>query len=164
MLELYLIRHGIAAAPESYESDEERPLKDEGRQKTKKMAHQLSELKLHFDLILTSPLVRARQTAMILQTAGLSSQVEESEHLGFDGDIYNWLPWLDTWRQKGGSSLALVGHEPNLVSWAETLVWGTPRQGLILKKAGVIGLMLPETGSPVGHSYLFWLVPPRLLL
>ena len=164
MLELYLIRHGIAAAPESYETDEERPLTDEGVEKTKKVAKRLSQLKLHFDLILTSPLLRARQTALILQTAGLSSQIEESDHLGFDGDIYNWLPWLEIWQQKGGSCLALVGHEPNLSNWAETLVWGSPRGSLIVKKAGVIGLTLPQTGSPVGHSYLFWLVPPRLLL
>ncbi len=164
MLELYLIRHGIAAAPESYESDDERPLTDEGVEKTKKVAKRLSQLKLHFDLILTSPLLRARQTALILQTTGLSSQLEESDYLKFDGDIYNWLPWLETWQQGGGSCLALVGHEPNLSNWAETLVWGSPRGSLIFKKAGIIGLTLPQSGSPVGHSYLFWLVPPRLLL
>lgn len=164
MLELYLIRHGIAADPENYTNDAERPLTDEGKQKTKKVAKRLSDLKLQFDLILTSPLLRARQTAEILQASGLSSHLEESEQLTFDGDLYNWLNWLETWRQTGGTCLALVGHQPILGDWAETLVWGNPRGGLILKKAGAIGLVLPETGSPVGHSHLFWLTPPRLLL
>ena len=179
MLELYLIRHGIAGDAESYETDAERSLTNEGKQKTKKVAKRLFDLKLHFDLILTSPLVRARQTAAILQAVGLSSQLEESDHLATDGDIHNWLVWLETWRRDSASAmlsdmprarlrsrprLALVGHEPNLASWAETLVWGSARGGLILKKAGVIGLQLPETGSPVGNSYLFWLVSPKLLL
>lgn len=164
MLELYLIRHGIAADPENYTNDAERPLTDEGKQKTKKVAKRLSDLKLQFDVILTSPLLRARQTAEILQASGLSSHLEESEQLKFDGDLYNWLNWLEAWRQRGGTCLALVGHQPSLGDWAETLVWGNPRGGLILKKAGAMGLVLPETGSPVGHSHLFWLTPPRLLL
>jgi phosphohistidine phosphatase len=164
MIELYLIRHGIAADPESYANDEERPLTDEGKQKTKKVAKRLCELKLDFDLILTSPLVRARQTAEILQAAGLSSHLEDSTDLGFNGDIHNWLNWLETWRQTGGTCLALVGHQPNLGNWAETLVWGEGRGNLVVKKAGIIGVTIPETGSPIGQSQMFWLTPPRMLL
>jgi phosphohistidine phosphatase len=164
MLELYLIRHGIAADPESCDRDEDRPLTDEGKQKTKKVAKRLSELNLHFDLILTSPLQRSRQTAEILQAAGLSSVVEESAELAFDGDIYKWLDWLETWRQTGGTKLALVGHEPCLSTWAEMLIWWSSQGKLVLKKAGIIGLTLPETESPIGRSSLFWLTPPRMLL
>lgn len=66
-MELYLIRHGIAAERGTYPKDEERPLTEKGRAKTQKVAQRLYALGLRFDFILTSPLVRARQTAEILK-------------------------------------------------------------------------------------------------
>ncbi len=165
-MELYLIRHGIAVERLIDTKDEERSLTEIGRQKTRKVAQRLDELGLRFDLILTSPLVRSRQTAEILYSFGLSSQMEESTSLAPDGDIYTWLGWLEQWRQvtSGSLVLALVGHEPALGEWAEILVWGEARSGLVLKKAGIIGLTLPEAGSAVGRSQLFWLTPPKFLL
>ncbi|MEH1949782.1 MAG: histidine phosphatase family protein, partial [Nostoc sp.] len=58
-MELYLIRHGIAEDKGLGIKDEERSLTKEGRQKTEKVAQKLVKLGLNFDLILTSPLVRA---------------------------------------------------------------------------------------------------------
>lgn len=164
MMELYIIRHGLAGERGTYANDDERPLTDEGMRRTKQVAKRLRELDIHFDLIQTSPLVRAKQTAEILQTVGLSKKLEESVHLKPDGEINGWLEWLQTWRQEGSGSLAIVGHEPNLGEWTEQLLWGEPRQSLLVKKAGVIGLMLPDDSSPIGHSQLFWFTPPRLLL
>ncbi|MCL1467438.1 phosphohistidine phosphatase SixA [Argonema galeatum] len=163
MVELYLIRHGIAAEPEEYPNDADRPLTDEGKRKTRKVAARLSELNLRFDLILSSPLVRARQTADILKTAKLSDQLEESIDLASDGDMEAWLSWFEQWRQKGDSTLALVGHQPNLGNWAEILIWGEARGRLVVKKGGALGLTLPGTGSPVGRSQLFWLASPKFL-
>lgn len=161
---LYLIRHGIAADLQEGESDEARSLTDEGHRKTKQVAKRLRKLDIDFDLIVTSPLLRARQTAAILQAVGLSAKIEESQYLAPDGDLESWLSWLGEWRQAGGSSLALVGHQPDLANWAERLVWGEARERLVLKKAGVIGLQLPEAESPVGRCLLFMLAPPKLLL
>jgi phosphohistidine phosphatase len=161
--ELYIVRHGLAGERGTYANDDERPLTDEGICKTKRVANRLHELGLRFDLILTSPLVRARQTADILQHAGLSSKLEESTYLVPGGDFNGWLNWLQQWQQERGKCLAIVGHEPDLGEWAERLTWGEARQQLILKKAGVVGLILPQSGSPVGRSQLFWLTPPRLL-
>lgn len=163
-MHLYLIRHGIAAEPEEYETDEERPLTKEGASKTRKVAQRLYKIDIQFDLILTSPLLRASQTAQILQTAGLSSQIEESSALAPSGDIHNWLEWYEQWQETGRLHLALVGHQPDLGNWAETLLWGRAQDALILKKAGIIGLILPETGSPVARSQMFWLTPPKFLL
>ena len=165
-MELYLIRHGIAADREAYANDEERPLTDKGRQKTDKVAKQLRQKGLHFDLILTSPLVRARETAAILLDVGLSSQVEEFTSLAPDGDINTWVSWLKEWQQNAKSDrcIALVGHQPDLGNWAETLVWGEAKEKLVLKKAGVIGLNIPETKIPIGHSELFLLISPKWLL
>jgi phosphohistidine phosphatase len=164
-MELYLIRHGIAEESETNIKDEERKLTKEGRQKTEKVAQKLVKLGLSFDLIVTSPLVRAQQTAGILIAAGLSSQLEESPHLAPDGHISNWLvDWLEPKNYSQNTQLALVGHEPCLSQWAEILLWGEVKASLVLKKAGMIGIKLPETGSPLGRSQMFWLTPPKYLL
>jgi phosphohistidine phosphatase len=160
---LYLIRHGIAADRLDGQKDEERALTEEGASKTKQVAKKLRDLDIRFDLILTSPLVRARQTAEILQSAGLSGKIEESSDLAPDGEISSWLETLERWCDGGGSSLALVGHQPDLGNWAEILVWGEARQGLVLKKAGIIGLLLPDTGTAAGRCSMFWLSSPKLL-
>ena len=164
-MELYLIRHGIAVERKPEIEDEERELTTEGREKTRKVAKRLYSLGLRFELILTSPLVRSRQTAEILQSCGLSSQIEESSCLAPSGNLQTWLSWL--YRQQMLSTdtqLAMVGHQPDLGQWAEILLWGEARSVLVLKKAGIIGLKLPEAGSPVENSQLFWLTPPKFLL
>ncbi|MEH1850752.1 MAG: phosphohistidine phosphatase SixA [Nostoc sp.] len=164
-MELYLIRHGIAEDQGLGIKDEDRSLTKEGQQKTEKVAQKLVKLGLSFDLILTSPLVRARQTAEILIAEKLSSQLEESSHLAPDGQISSWLKdWLEPKNYSQNTQLALVGHEPNLSNWAEILLWGEAKASLVLKKAGMIGIKLPETGSPLGRSQMFWLTPPKYLL
>ncbi|MBW4519411.1 MAG: phosphohistidine phosphatase SixA [Scytolyngbya sp. HA4215-MV1] len=163
-LHLYLIRHGLAAEHGSYANDDERPLTEEGRQKTRQVAKQLRQLGLQFNLMLTSPLVRARQTADILQKEHLAARLEESALLAGGVDIRLWLEWLTQWQRTDPACLALVGHEPDLSAWAEILLWGEASDRLILKKAGVIGLQLPDRGDPIGNSQLFWLTPPRFLL
>ncbi|WP_413172762.1 phosphohistidine phosphatase SixA [Anabaena azotica] len=164
-MELYLIRHGIAQEHQPGLKDEERQLTKEGRQKTEKVAQRLLKLDLHFDLILTSPLVRAQQTAEILIAAGLSSQLEISHYLSFEGDINSWLKdWLEIRNYTQQTTIALVGHEPCLSSWAEILLWGEAKERLVLKKAGMIGIKLPDDGSPLGRSQMFWLTPPKYLL
>ncbi|MGH1396495.1 MAG: phosphohistidine phosphatase SixA [Trichormus sp.] len=164
-MELYFIRHGIAEEQQAGIKDEERQLTKEGRQKTEKVAQRLVKLGLQFDLIVTSPLVRARQTAEILLEVGLSSQMEESNHLAPNGHISSWLDyWLQPKNFAQNTQLAVVGHEPCLSNWAEILLWGEAKDSLVLKKAGMIGVKLPESGSPVGQSHMFWLTPPRYLL
>ncbi|MGG6297554.1 phosphohistidine phosphatase SixA [Leptolyngbya sp. AN02str] len=164
-LELYIIRHGLAGEHGSYANDNERPLTEEGVRKTQQVAQRLLELGLKFDVLLTSPLVRARQTAEILQQAGLSKHLDESATLAPGGSLQEWLGWLDTWRNSAkGDRIAIVGHEPGLSEWAEQLAWGSIHHCLVLKKAGVIGLSLPSHGTPLGQSELFWLTPPRFLL
>jgi phosphohistidine phosphatase len=166
-MELYIIRHGIAGDrdPIKYPNDEERPLTEPGRARTKKVAQRLKEKELRFDIILTSPLVRARQTAEILQKEGLCDRLEEFTALAPDGDIQNWVNWwLESKYNKENSCIALVGHQPDLGNWAEILIWGSSKEKLILKKAGIFGLLLPEGETPIGNSELFLLTSPKWLL
>ncbi|USR93211.1 phosphohistidine phosphatase SixA [Phormidium yuhuli AB48] len=169
MPQLYLIRHGIAADrnPQTYPDDRQRPLTDAGVKKTRKIAKRLAELGLQFDHLLTSPLIRAQQTADILHNAKLSPQPEIFPALAPCGPIQDWLNWYNTLpktSKNGDVAIAVVGHEPDLGQWAEQLIWGEVREKLIVKKAGVIGVNLPDDGEIIGQSTLFWLVPPRFLL
>ncbi len=161
---IYLIRHGIATERGTYRNDGDRPLTDAGIDKTKRVANRLLELDVTFDLILSSPLVRATQTAAILHAAKLSSSVALSEDLAPDGDMHTWLAWVKQWEQQGGKTLAVVGHQPDLGNWAEMLVWGEVRARIVVKKAGIIGVECPDMDSPIGTGELFWLTPPRFFL
>ncbi len=161
-MELYLIRHGIAVERGEYSQDELRPLTEKGREKTIKVAKGFQELGVYFDLILTSPLVRAYQTAEILMDIGLSKNLKEFSELAPDGNLHNWLKW---WQESdydnSHNSIALVGHQPDLGNWAELLVWGEVKEKLIVKKAGVIGLNLPVNINAFGNSELFLLTSPK---
>jgi phosphohistidine phosphatase len=162
--QVYFIRHGIAADPEAYERDYERSLTAKGRAKTKAVARQLKALNIAFDELLTSPLVRARQTAEILLKANLSLHLSVVDTLAPMGSFAEWLEWFKTWQKEGSRTLALVGHEPDLSQWAELLILGDVRGVIQLKKAGIIGIEIPDNIDPIGNSILFWLTPPRLLV
>lgn len=160
MLEVYLIRHGIAYDRSEYPTDAERPLTAKGKKKTKKVAQRLQEIGLHFDQVLTSPLIRAHQTAEILQQVGLSDTVQVFPPLAPAGKIQDWLSTLET---QEAQTLALVGHQPNLGNWAETLIWGEATGQIVVKKAGVVGLEVPKA-EPLGNSELKVLLSPKWLL
>jgi phosphohistidine phosphatase len=164
MTSLYFIRHGIAQERSDEIDDSDRALTDEGRKKTCHVAKRLHELGLRFDLIQTSPLVRAKQTADIFGDSGFDCPTEISNELSPEGSFDHWLKWFLKWQKTGKTSLGLVGHEPNLSSWAEFLLWGEVKGVLVLKKAGVIGLAVPEAESLIGNSLLFLLIQPKLLL
>ncbi|MBE9171110.1 phosphohistidine phosphatase SixA [Pleurocapsales cyanobacterium LEGE 06147] len=164
-MEVYLIRHGIAAERGTYDNDELRPLTDKGRKKTSEVAQKLRSIGLKFDQILTSPLVRAYQTAEILVRVGLGQHLEKFAPLAPDGNIQDWLSWQAQWyKAHQNSKIGLVGHQPDLGNWAEILVWGSVKEKLVVKKAGVIGLQVPEGVTPVGQSELFLLASPKWLM
>jgi len=161
--ELYLIRHGLAGTRDPNRDDRLRSLTSAGRRRTRSVARHLARRGVHFDLLLSSPLLRASETAGILRDRGLAERVEEAGPLRPGGQLKRLLAILRT-RKGRLRRVALVGHEPDLSEWAERLVWGSVRHRLVLKKAGIIGLTLPPEGSPVGRCQLFLLVPPRLLV
>ena len=163
--ELYLIRHGIAAERGTYDRDDDRPLTDAGKERTHAVALRLLAVGCQADKILTSPLVRAQQTAEILLEVGMAPSVAISTNLAPGGQLSDWLPGLAQWQaEQPAGRLALVGHEPDLSAWAQQLVTGQVGDRWQLKKAGVIGLRVPAAATAIGHSELFWLTPPRLLL
>ncbi|TAF57051.1 MAG: phosphohistidine phosphatase SixA [Oscillatoriales cyanobacterium] len=165
MSQLYFIRHGIAADREHFEHDFDRPLTDHGIAKTSQIAQRLAALGLCFDRILTSPLVRAQQTAELLRVAGLCGVIEELSALAPGGEVEALAAWWSEFtRGEASPTIAIVGHQPDLGLWAEWLLWGQPLEKLIVKKAGIIGLEVPAKGLACGTCELFWLTPPRFLI
>jgi phosphohistidine phosphatase len=174
---LYLIRHGIAVDLDplavdanglpfgtAIANDELRSLTKIGRKKVGQVADRLGELELTFDLIITSPLVRARQTADILLDKHLSPNLEVSEHLKPSGKLESWLmEWETRANDDRVSTVALVGHEPNLSEWAELLIFGRVENKIILKKSGIIGLKFTDKLA-IGAAQLTCLIPPKYLL
>ena len=158
---VYLIRHGIALDRALSEQDETRPLTDKGRKKTKQVAKAIKEKGIYFDQVLTSPLLRAKETAEILKDKGLTENLENFSPLAPNGDIQDWL---NSWDKSSAETLALVGHQPDLGNWAELLISGKIEEKLVLKKAGIIGLNCPENQSPFGKSQLFLLTSPKWLI
>lgn len=161
-MDIYFIRHGIAADPSEYDHDRDRPLTAKGREKTARIAQKIREIGVNFNVILTSPLVRAKQTAQILLEVGLTNLVEEFIPLSPGGNLQEFLQtWAESDYGKTEGAIALVGHQPDLTDWAEQLIWGEIREKLILKKAGIIGLSVPAVASPLGQCQLFLLTSPK---
>lgn len=159
-MEIYLVRHGIAAEKGLYSEDAKRPLIEKGINKTTSVAQRLLEIGMTFEDILSSPLVRAYQTADILKKVGLGKKITLNESLAPDGDIQLWLQWLsnnfnDTYK------IALVGHQPDLSNWAEMLIFGSIKEQLVLKKSGIIGIKITDKIDPIGNSELFLLTSPK---
>ncbi len=142
-MRLYIIRHAIAAPAEETgaEADSQRPLTPKGRKKMVRIARGLRELEKRLDLILTSPYLRAIQTAEILrQTYDLDpAKVISTEHLipmGFPDQLIEEIQTRYTEAQH----IALVGHEPYLSELVSLLTTGEPHLALTLKKGGVCRL------------------------
>jgi phosphohistidine phosphatase len=129
------------------------------------VAQRLINLGLKFKIILTSPLLRAKQTAEILQKEGLSEKVEIFTPLAPEGNFEDLINWLqNSLYNEVESPVALVGHQPNLANWAEKLVWNNSNERIILKKSGLIALRLTLTENSISKAELFLLTSPKWIL
>ena len=160
VLELYLIRHGIAAERgEEYPDDSKRPLTSSGMSKLRDEAKGLNELEVTFGLIITSPLVRTKQTADIIAgTLKDKPQVITSDSLAPAGTPAGVVQELGKHARQ--ARIALVGHEPNLGELAARLIGA---KSPIEFKKGAICRIDFEVLPPKGIGQLRWFIPPRIL-
>ena len=159
-LELYLVRHGVAAerGPE-FPDDSKRPLTSDGISRMRKEAKALAALGVDFDHIVTSPLVRTRQTADILAQAMPSQpSVTLSDALAPAGTPAAVFQELAKHMRK--ARIALVGHEPNIGELAARLVGS--RTPVEFKKGAICRIDF-EVFPPKGRGHLRWFVTPRML-
>jgi phosphohistidine phosphatase len=158
---LYLLRHGIAVDPGTpgYENDSDRPLIPKGERRLYKAAGAMKKLELSFELILSSPFVRAKQTAEIV--AGelkLKKRLKFSNELVPDGDFAALVQELNAFKP-APENVLLVGHEPHLSRFISLLVSGNANATIEMKKGGLGKLEVENLRA--GHcARLAWLLTP----
>jgi phosphohistidine phosphatase len=161
-MELYLLRHGIAVerGTRGFEDDFARPLTAKGRRQLRKTAAAMKRLGRHFDLILASPLLRAKQTADIIAAElNLKKRVKYSNALAPGGLASILLRQLGRVKP-APEKILLVGHEPDLSRLISVLVTGSLQLQLDLKKGGLCKLEA-ETLRAGPCAALVWLLTPK---
>ena len=164
-MNVYLLRHGIAVAGDQpgIASDAERPLTPKGIKRMRAAAQGLRRLKISFDAILTSPLVRARQTAEIVAAAlGRENRLEEVSELAPESSVDHLISGLTRFQDK--EDLLLVGHNPLLTHASSFLIAGKKQTSfqIDLKKGGLCCIEID--GLPPGTpGTLHWFLTPKQL-
>ena len=161
-MEIYIIRHGDAWDPTApwITSDEMRPLTDKGRDEVALMARLLGRLGVRPDAILSSPLVRARQTAEILAEELGAGGPSESAHLapgGLAADVLNDITALGR-----GRAVVLAGHMPGVGRLAGYLLGQEIEFGIPFRTAEICRIDLPDDALVPGLGDLRWLIPPKV--
>lgn len=165
-MELYIVRHAIAEEREQFLlkslDDSLRPLTLEGQRKFKKIAKRLNALMGPIDVIVTSPYLRAQQTAELLQKFYPKVKLLNSEALVPTANPEDFVKWCHGNLLKKMNRILVVGHEPNLSILASWLLFGEKDSRIRLKKGGALALSLGDALKPSG-AVLHWLVGPKVL-
>ena len=155
-MEVYLLRHAIAAdQPPDGHDDRARALTDEGRRKMRAAARGMRALGIAPDLLLSSPLVRAAETAQIVGDE-LGLQPLEAPELA-PGCSVERLQALMA-QHSHIQRIMVVGHEPDLSGIVAALTGGSQ---VAMKKGMLAAVELPADSTLDGT--LLWLLPPRVL-
>ena len=163
-MQLYLLRHGPAAARDSalYPDDTQRPLTSQGRAKTRAAARGMKAAGLRFDLVLTSPLVRAKQTAHIVAETLPDCPRPRILHPlapgGSNAEILARIP-----KSRPSTRVLLVGHEPGLTQLAaDLLLPGSLQLAITLRKGGLICIDFDGPPAPAAGRLILLLTPKIL--
>jgi phosphohistidine phosphatase len=162
-MNLHLMRHGIAEplGERNQFQDFRRALTSEGQQKMLEVSKGLKKLQVNFQLVASSPLLRARETAeVVVEVLKIREPVQLWDELGAGFSVPPLLKKLESWASL--DSVLLVGHQPDLGSLASYLVFGDSLVSLDLRKGGICCIQVAEF-PPQLSAQLVWMLPPRLL-
>ena len=164
-MDLYILRHAIAVERGTigYETDSTRPLTGEGAKKMHQNALGMKALDLSFDIVLSSPLLRAKQTAEIVCKVFKIKQnsIISTKNLVPDASFQDLLIEINA-HGKNIKSVLLVGHEPHLSELISFLLTSKQTLPLILKKGGLCHLITGSTPK-AGSATIDWLLTPSQL-
>jgi phosphohistidine phosphatase len=156
-MKLYFLRHGLAGERSKWSgNDYDRPLTREGKKRMTQEASAILALKINVDYIITSPLVRAYQTAEIVaRQLGLLDKLigEELLEPGFDFEDLKEI----VKNHAAAEAIMLVGHEPDFSSTISRIIGGGR---IIFKKGGLACVNLRDHTTLQGD--LMWLIPPKV--
>ena len=161
-MELVFLRHGLAAVREDWKGDDaDRPLTADGTDRTKEVVRGLRTLKIRPDVILSSPLLRARETAEIAKKGLITdAKVELADELSPASSTDRLIARLADLAEK--PVVLCVGHEPHISTTISAMVSGKTAASFDVKKAGACCIRF--TGIPkAGAGTLLWLLPPKFL-
>ena len=155
-MNLYVMRHANAGlARENPLLDDKRSLVKEGKEQCILMARTLNALKVQVDVIVSSPLKRARQTAQLVGTEmGYDARVEVSPALAPDASYAEFQRMLT--RYSAYESVLVVGHNPNLFQFLGRLITGNGGAAIRMRKGSVARLKMDRH-----PALLQWLIDPR---
>jgi phosphohistidine phosphatase len=160
-MELYIVRHGIAIDREDPKcpADPERFLTEEGIDKTKQVAKRIAGFKIKPDLLISSPYVRAMQTAEIFAAAFdyPKQKIRRSDALLPGTEPSHFFKEL---AKEKNATIFCFGHAPQLDDLVAAAI-GAKHHVTQLKKAGVAAIELKRLTPPSGQ--LLWLATPKLL-
>ncbi len=165
-MNLFLLRHGLAVerAEFHFASDPLRPLTPKGKRQLRKIAGAMRAMELRFDVILSSPLVRARQTAEIVAAdLKLEKRLVFADELKPGGEAKKIVQKISGLKKVPGSGL-LVGHEPDLGELISLLVTGKTGAGFALKKAGLAKLEMEKLCFGKCAALAWLLTPAQMKL
>ena len=159
------MRHGIAVAGDQpgIESDSARQLTSKGTKRMQQAARGVRRLGVSFDKILTSPFVRARQTAEIVaESLGLEDRLEDFSELTPENSVDRLISGLTRFQDK--DHLLLVGHNPLLTHVASFLIAGKKdtKFRIALKKGGLCCIEIDGL-PPANPGTLHWFLTPKQL-
>jgi phosphohistidine phosphatase len=156
-VELYLLRHAHAGNPAEWTGDDaQRPLSTRGRRQAERLGQFLAERAFAPDAIVSSPLLRARQTAeRIADSIGIAVTIDARLAAPLDLDVVGSII-----AGVGGTSIVLVGHDPDFSELAATL---SGVATLPLRKGALARFDVTLPLEP-GAGTLRWLLPPDLIL
>ena len=145
-----------------FENDEDRPLIPKGERRLRAAAAAMKKMELSCDLVLSSPLVRARQTAdIVARELKLKDQLQVSNALAPGGSMKTLVKQLSGW-QPAPENVLLVGHEPYLSRLISLLISGEDHTTVAMKKGGLCKLETVDL-RPGLCARLAWLLTPSQL-
>jgi phosphohistidine phosphatase len=161
--EFYVMRHGVAVTRDSagFPDDSKRPLTPEGKQKMRKITAGLKRAGFDVDWIVTSPLVRAVETAEIVaEVMGNNVPVDFCEALKPAGSAESLIAFIA--KRPNRKRVMVVGHEPDLSEMAARLIGAARHANLAFKKGGCCLITFDEF-PPTSPGQLVWWLTPRLM-
>lgn len=161
-MNLYLFRHGIAEE-RGQKADFDRRLTQEGRARTRKVAMGMKRLQLAFDVILSSPLLRAWETAEIAaEVLEHPDPIVRCDELACGVDVAKLFKVLEKYR--AAQHILLVGHEPDMSEMLSYFISGDTDAAINFKKAGLACVFLNELAPERGGELQWLLTPGQLAL
>jgi phosphohistidine phosphatase len=156
-MNLYILRHASAGTRRANpDIDVKRPLDKEGKLQCILVASYLNALRVQFDLVASSPLKRAQQTASLVGTElGYEAQILITDALAPAASLQQFQDLIQS--LNGYENVLLVGHNPNLSAFLGSLI-GAGKTNVRLRKSSIA--RVDYTRRP---GVLHWLVDPRIL-